>query len=156
LSLIIAVSFYYIAIGLPGAGPMSGNRLFGEWQLVSERVAAIDEKVEHETGSTPVVIATDRNFISSELSFYNEGALRKIGGSDLVGSRSLMWAYWFPRSAALGRNLLMVDLNRQNLENSYFPAYFDKLGEIYSEPLIKRGRMIGHVYWRVGYRYKGA
>jgi dolichol-phosphate mannosyltransferase len=155
LSLLIAASFSYIAMGLPGAGPMSGNRLFGEWRVFAATVDKIYKSVEEETGSAPVVLGGDRNFISSELSFYSDSHIENIAGSYLIGSQSLMWAIWFPRAAAAGMNVLMVDFDRSNLMSPYLRVDFDSLSEIFSEPLEKDGRRIGKLYWRVGYRYKG-
>jgi dolichol-phosphate mannosyltransferase len=155
LILVTGGCFYYIAIGLPGAGPMSGNRLFGEWRLMAEEVGRIYTAVQQKTGSAPIVVGTDRNFISSELSFYDDTRRQTIAGSYLVGSHSLMWGFWFPRSAAMGKNLLLVDLNPHNLTSPYLPQYFKQISKIESDPLAKDGRVIGHVYWRVGYGYKG-
>ena len=55
----------------------------------------------------------------------------------------------------MGKNLLLVDLNPHNLTSRYLPQYFKRISEIESDALTKDGRVIGHVYWRVGYGYKG-
>lgn len=150
--------FYYISSGLPGAGPMTAGRLFGEWQVLANRVESIKKRVELETGSKPVIVGMDKNFISSELSFYDSvdpDGPRNTGGAHFFGSRSLMWAFWFPRSAAVGRNVLMVDFDRSRIEESTLPQHFESLGDISQETLKKDGRIVGYFYWRVGYRYRG-
>ena len=158
LLLIHGGSFYYIARGLPGAGPMTGERLFGEWRLLADGVKSVKRDVEAKTGSQPVIIGLDKNFISSELTFYDavdNKVAANTGGAHFFGKESLMWAFWYPRSAALGRNFLMVDFKRKSLANPLLPQYFETLGEIAQESLIKDGRVVGYFYWRIGYRYRG-
>jgi dolichol-phosphate mannosyltransferase len=158
LVLIIGASFCYISLGLPGAGLMTGERLFGEWRLLAERVGTIEKLVKIETGSEPIIVGMDKNFISSELSFYSavdSDGPKNIGASHLVGGESLMWAFWLPRSAAIGRNLLMIDLNRNKLLKPALADYFEKISEVRTETLEKYGRVVGRIYWRAGYGYQG-
>src|SRR5262245_43547411 len=100
----------------------------------------------------------DRNFISSELSFYDfvdHDGTKNMGGAHLFGNRSLMWAFWFPKSVAVGRNVLMVDLDRKRVEDPTLRQYFVSLGPACEESLQKNGRLVGYFYWRVGYQYRG-
>ena len=150
--------FYYVSLGLPGAGPMRAGRLFGEWRALAKSVEEIERRVELETGSKPVIAGMDRNFISSELSFYDfvdHDGTKNMGGAHLFGSRSLMWAFWFPKSVAVGRNVLMVDLDRKKVEDLTLSQHFDSLGPASEESLKKNGRLVGNFYWRVGYHYRG-
>jgi len=158
LLFIHGVSFYYISLGLPGAGPMTADRLFGEWRALANSVETIKKQFEVKTGSKPVVVGMDKNFISSELSFYDPAdhdGPKNTGGAHFFGNRSLMWAFWFPRSAAVGRNFLMIDLNRKRLTHSSLPDYFDRVSDVFEETLKKDGRVVGYFYWRVGYNYRG-
>ncbi|HLN83573.1 MAG TPA: hypothetical protein VK355_08155, partial [Candidatus Binatia bacterium] len=158
LVLILGASFCYISLGLPGAGPMTGERLFGEWRLLAERVGTIEKLVKIETGSEPIIVGMDKNFISSELSFYSavgSDGPKDIGGSHLVGGESLMWAFWFPRSAAMGKNLLMIELNRSKLFKRDLVDYFEKIGEVHTTTFEKYGRVVARIYWRMGYGYRG-
>ena len=139
--------FYYVSLGLPGAGPMTAGRLFGEWRALANSVEEIKSRVELETGSEPVIAGMDRNFISSELSFYDfvdHDGTKNMGGAHLFGSRSLMWAFWFPKSVAVGRNVLMVDLDRKRVEDPTLRRYFDSLGPAFEESLQKNGRLVGY------------
>jgi dolichol-phosphate mannosyltransferase len=149
-------SFYYISLGLPGAGPMTAERLFGEWRALANSVETVKTQIELKTGSKPVVVGMDKNFISSELSFYDlvDGP-KNTGGPHFFGNRSLMWAFWFPRSAAVDRNFLMIDLNRKRLMQPSLPQYFETVSDVFEETLKKDGRVVGYFYWRVGYRYRG-
>jgi dolichol-phosphate mannosyltransferase len=148
------LSFEYVTRGMPGAGLMTPGRLFGEWRQLAEKVAKIETMVEAKTGSKPLTVGMDRNFIASELSFYNDTAFN-TGGPHLFGSRSLMWAIWAPRSAAVGRNLLLIDFDRKRITSPAFAQYFDRIGEVSQETLENSGRVVGYFYWRVGYGYKG-
>jgi dolichol-phosphate mannosyltransferase len=151
-------SFYYIAKGLPGAGPMSAERLFGEWRALADSVNTIRQDLEKKIGAKPIIVGMDKNFISSELSFYDfpdhDGPV-DTAGPHLFGSASLMWAFWFPRSAAAGRNILMIDFNQKSLTNPFLSQNFEAISEVFRETIKKDGRVVGYFYWRVGYRYRG-
>ncbi len=155
LLIIHGASFYYISLGLPGAGPMTPSRLFGEWRALANSVETVKRRVQLETGSKPVIVGMDKNFISSELSFYDPDGPENTGGAHFFGNRSLMWLFWFPRSAAVGKNVLMIDLDRKQLVQPSLPQYFDAVGDVFEETLKKDGRVVGYFYWRVGYRYRG-
>ena len=148
------LSFQYVTRGMPGAGLMTPGRLFGEWRELAEKVAKIENAVEAKTGSKPLTVGMDRNFIASELSFYNDSAYN-TGGSHLLGGRSLMWAAWAPRSAAIGRDLLLIDFDRKRLSSPSFAQLFQSIDDVSTETLENDGRLVGYFYWRVGYGYKG-
>jgi dolichol-phosphate mannosyltransferase len=155
LLIIHGTVFYYISMGLPGAGPMTAGRLFGEWREFAREVETIKQNVEQETGSKPVVVGMDKNFVSSELSFYNPDGLYNTGGAHFFDSRSLMWLFWFPRAKAVGKNVLMVDFDRRRVEELSLSRYFGKVSDVFEETLQKDGRVVGKFYWRVGYDYQG-
>jgi dolichol-phosphate mannosyltransferase len=149
--------FYYISRGLPGAGPMSPERLFGEWRELAEKVGQIRTTVEAKNGSRPIIVGMDKNFISSEISFYDsidDYAPYNTGGSHFFGQRSLMWAIWYPRSAAVGKDFLMIDFDRKRLMSPKLSQYFDTLSDVSTESLKNNGRVVGYFYWRVGHAYR--
>jgi dolichol-phosphate mannosyltransferase len=155
LIFIHSASFYYISLGLPGAGPMSPERLFGDWRGLAEKVGKIRSMVEVKNGTRPVVVGMDKNFISSELSFYGSiNDYGTTGGAHLFGQRSLMWAVWFPPSAALGKDILMIDFDRKRIMSPKLSQYFETLGDVSMESLEHNGRVVGHFYWRVGRAYR--
>ncbi len=150
--------FYYLSLGLPGAGPVSPKHLFAPWRLLGEKVAIIEATIEAETKSEPVIVGMDKNFISSELSFYafaDHKGVTNTGGPHFFGERSLMWEVWLPGSAVLGRNFLMIDFDRRRLSDPSLSQYFDTTSDVSTEILERNGRAIGSFYWRVGYRYHG-
>ncbi|HEX9144335.1 MAG TPA: glycosyltransferase family 39 protein [Candidatus Binatia bacterium] len=154
LLFIHGVAFDYITRGLPGAGLMTPGRLFGDWRELAGKVAKIEPRIEAKTGSKPLIVGMDRNFIASELSFYND-APYNTGGPHFFGSRSLMWAIWFPRSSAIGRNFLMIDFDRKSIMSPALAKYFEAISDVSTETLENGGRVVGYFYWRVGYHYRG-
>ena len=156
--IIHGAGFYYLSLGLPGAGPVSPKHLFAPWRLLGEKVAIIEATIEAETKSEPVIVGMDKNFISSELSFYafaNHNGMTNTGGPHFFGERSLMWEVWLPGSAVLGRNFLMIDFDRRRLSDPSLSQYFDTTSDVSTEHLERDGRAVGSFYWRVGYRYHG-
>lgn len=155
LVLIHTGSFYYLSQGLPGAGPMSPDRLFGAWRELGEKVDAITDRVEIKNGTRPIVVGMDKNFISSELSFYGApDDYEFTAGAHLFGQPSQMWAVWFPQSAAIGKDVVMIDFNRRRLTSRRLSKHFESLGDVSVETLKNNGRVVGFFYWRVGYAYR--
>ena len=158
LLIILGASFYYIAMGLPGTGPVSPRHLFGPWRQLGDKVESIENAVEAETKSQPVIVGMDKNHISSLLSFYDfvdNDAVMNTGGPHFFGGRSLMWALWLPASKVVGRNFLMVDFDGKRLSSPNLSRYFDTTSKVFAEVLKINDRVVGHFYWRIGYRYHG-
>jgi dolichol-phosphate mannosyltransferase len=148
--------FYYFSLGLPGA-PMSAKRAFGPWRLLTQRVDQIEHGLFDETGSEPIIVGMDKHMISSETSFYDSNdrdGVKNTGGPHLFGGRSLMWEFWLPRSAAVGKNILMVDFDPKRLGDPSLAQHFERIGEVVNETLKKDGRVVGSFYWRIGYGYR--
>ena len=148
----------YVSLGLPGAGPMVPERLFGAWRELANKVDRIESAVEAKTGAKPIIVGMDKNFISSELSFYHagdKGGPFNTGGVHFFGGRSLMWELWFPRSAAAGRDFLLIDFDRKRILSPGLSEHFATLSDVSIEKLTYLGRTVGHFYWRVGHAYRG-
>src|SRR5206468_9180698 len=62
LLLIIGLWFYYLALGLPGIGPMSSKRLFVPWKRLGEKVDFLERKLENETGSQQLIFGMDKYY----------------------------------------------------------------------------------------------
>jgi len=159
LLLIIGLWFYYLALGLPGIGPMSSKQLFGPWKSMGEKVDVIERKMENETGSQPLIFGMDKYFISSELAFYDDpldlDRFQNAGGPHLFGGRGLMWEYWFPSSAEVGRTMVMIDFRHDTLSNPLLARYFSRTSDVFRESIERNGDTVGYFYWRVGYDYRG-
>ncbi|MGH7875358.1 MAG: glycosyltransferase family 39 protein [Candidatus Binatia bacterium] len=149
-------TFYYFSLGLPGS-PMSSARAFGAWRLLAARVGQIEKVVEAKSGSEPIVVGMDKYNIASEISFYDHAdrdGSTDAGGPNLFGGRSLMWAYWMPRSAALGRDFLMIDFGKKRLASPELAEHFETVGDVFDETVKKDGRVVAYFHWRVGYGYR--
>jgi dolichol-phosphate mannosyltransferase len=148
--------FHYLGMGLPGLS-MSEKRAFGAWRQVGERVGQLEQALEVETGAEPLIVGMDKYMISSELSFYDlsdRGGTHNMAGPHLFGGRSNMWEYWLPRSAAIGRNLLLIEFDSKKLTDPFLAEHFDRMSEVSKETLKKDGRIVGSFHWRVGYNYR--
>jgi len=156
LLLFYGTSLLYIYAGLPGIGPFSGMPLPVAWEEMGNQVETIAQKVQAETAAEPLIIGMDRYWIASELSFYGGGedhARLKMGGRHLFGGQSLMWNFWLPRSAAVGRNLVLIGFDDAGLTNPALAKYFAHLGQVCTEEIRKNGRVMGYFHWRVGFNY---
>jgi dolichol-phosphate mannosyltransferase len=135
---------------------MTSTRAFGAWRLLSARVGQIEKLIEKKTGTEPVIVGMDKYRISSVTSFYDyadrDGSWN-TGGPHLFGGRSLMWEYWLPRSAAIGRNFLMIDFEHKRLANPKLSEHFESVGDVFNETLKEDGRVVASFHWRVGYGY---
>ncbi len=158
LLLIVSVGFYYIYLGLPWVGAMAEGRLFGPWKMLGTKVDALQRKIEVETGTKPLVVGMDRYLITSELAFYDQldgDRFKNAGGTHFFGGQSLMWEYWFPSSAQVGRTIIMVDLRAERLAKRPYHEFFERISDIFTETLEINGRDVGQLYWRIGYGYRG-
>ncbi len=158
LLIVHGASFYYISMGLPGTGFVSPKRLFGPWRQLGAKVEAIENTVQAETKSEPIIVGMDKNFISSLLSFYDfvdNDAVSNTGGPHFFGGRSLMWALWLPASTVVGRNFIMVDFDRKRLADPKLSRYFDTTSKVFTDVLDVNDRVVGRFHWRIGYRYHG-
>ena len=158
LLLTTSAGFYYIYLGLPGAGQMAEGRLLGPWRIMGMNVDAIQRRIEVETGTRPLVVGMDKYMITSQLTFYDQlnGDRVKNGGAPhFFGDQGLMWEYWFPSSAQIGKNIILVDLRTKRLTKPELSQFFERLSDVSTETLEVDGRQVGNFYWRIGYGYRG-
>jgi len=151
------VGLGYIYLGLPGFPSQTGMPLPVAWEEFGRKIVMIKHRVKSETGSEPLIVGMDKYWISSELSFYdnrNHSALPAVGGQHLLGKESLMWKFWVPKQAALGRNILIVSFNSRDLENSQITKHFSKVSEVSTEAVRKGEHVVTYFSWRVGYGYR--
>jgi hypothetical protein len=80
--------------------------------------------------------------------------MAEISGQHLFGENSLMWAFWKPLSAAQGKLVLMVALKEEELQNHVLAKYFERMGPVLQQRIVKNGRTVGRFSYRVGYGYR--
>ncbi len=150
-------ALHYLALGLPGIG-YSDNlaRVPIAWKVFGRQAALIDADLESATGHEPLRVGMDKEFLSSEMAFYdpvdNDGATNTAGRS-LFGFESLMYDYWFPAARQRGRNVILFALNSGDLSDRIFAAKFSYLGPIRNRILYKKAVRAGQFYYRVGYNF---
>jgi dolichol-phosphate mannosyltransferase len=103
-----------------------------------------------------VIVGMDKNSISSELAFYDPDGdgLIEMSGRHLFGENSLMWAFWKPVSAAKDKLVLMVAFREEEIQNPVLANYFERVGPVLQQKIIKNGRTVGRFSYRVGYGYR--
>ena len=157
LLLTTGADFYYIYLRLPWSGSFSEGRLLGPWKMIGTKVDAIQRKIEAETGTTPLVVGVERYMITSQLAFYDQvrgDRFKNAGGPHFFGGQALMWEFWFPSAAQIGKNMILVDLRPSRLQSYDFSQFFERVSDLSRETLEIDGREVGQFYWRVGYGYR--
>jgi len=156
LLLLYGSGMYYILLGLPGLPPLNEMPVPAAWQEMGSTVEAIERNVQARTGQQPLVVGTDKYFISSQLAFYDPGrnGPKDISGQHLFGKTSLMWSKWSPGSLAIGKNIIMVDFEKDELQGARIEKSFTGLSSIRRQIIRKNGEIFGYFYYRIGYDYK--
>jgi dolichol-phosphate mannosyltransferase len=148
---------HYLALGLPGV-PYSAqmNLLPVGWRELARHVDRIESEVLRQTKAEPLVLGTDRNFISSELAFYDidksEGA-KETAGVHLFGKKALMYELWFPEALQEGRSLILVAFNEKDLTRAAVDKRTARLGPVVRGELSRDGKFIRPYFYRVAYGY---
>jgi dolichol-phosphate mannosyltransferase len=151
-----AAGLHYLVLGLPGIGYSEQIQLVPVgWRNLGHQVGQLEEELERETHEEPLVVGMQRNFISSELAFYDphgDGA-HKTAGPNLFGGSSLMYEWWFPNKAQDGRTLLLVSFDADDLTRSSVLRHVEHLGPVETGAFQKNGKMIRRYFYcyAVGY-----
>ncbi len=152
-----AGGLYYLALGTPGLQFGREMSVPVAWEELAGEAAALRRQHADPTGRAPMLVGMDKNFVSSEMAFYQSagaGGRSEISGRHLFDKGSRMWSYWRSPADPIGRDILMVDLEPQELRLPRLPRYFQRIGEVGSVPVRKRGRTVAHLYWRMGHGYR--
>lgn len=155
--LIYGGGMYYLLLGLPGLPPGAGMSLPVAWEEMAHAIEQIDDQIGAEIGEEPIIVGMDKYFISSEHAFYDphHDGLEETSGRHLFGGNSLMWAYWKPTDTAIGKNVMLIAFEREELSNSALEDYFARISDVTTQPIEKNGRVVGQFYYRIGYSYRG-
>ncbi len=155
LVLLYGAAFNYLRPGFPCIlYPQNMTEIAG-WKDLGRQIEDIGHEIEAQTGVTLLIVGMDKYNISSELAFYGdpEGPSR-TAGSHLFGHRSLMYQFWFPESDQNGKTMLMVNTNRESLDEEAVKSRFNELTEIAEIPVKLNGIIIGKYFYRTGFGYK--
>ncbi len=152
-----AAGLHYLVLGLPGIGYSQQIQLVPVgWRNLGDQIGEIENALEEQTHEQPLVVGMHRNFISSELAFYDpdrDGA-QETAGPHLFGGKSLMYEWWFPKKLQEGRTLLLVSFDADDLTHSSVLRHVERLGPIEKGVFGKNGKPIRPFFYcyAVGYR----
>jgi dolichol-phosphate mannosyltransferase len=149
---------HYCAIGLPGLAYGNGDFLFG-WDDLAQQVEQEVDEIAAREGERPLVAGMDRYKIASGLAFYRNKnvsgetagitLVKETTGSHLFGSSSLMYSYWYPKSQAASKDILVISHKKEWLQPAAFRKHYKKLGDIQEITINKRGKTAGRYYYRL-------
>lgn len=156
--LIYGGGMYYILLGLPGVSPKARMSLPIAWEEMACAIEEIDTQLKTEDGEEPIIVGMDKYFISSQHAFYDpkHDGLEETSGRHLFGENSLMWAYWKPMAAAFGKDVVLIAFNHKNLLSAAIDGSFARISGIATQPVEKKGRVVGYFYYRIGYGYRNS
>jgi dolichol-phosphate mannosyltransferase len=126
------------------------------WAEMARVVEEIETPLGEQSGRDLVIVGMDKDSISSELAFYDPDGdgMIEMSGRHLFGEDSLMWAFWKPVSAAKDKLVLMVAFREEEIQNPVLANYFERVGPVLQQKIIKNGRTVGRFSYRVGYGYR--
>jgi dolichol-phosphate mannosyltransferase len=154
-----AAGLYYLVLGLPGAGYSKQVQLVPVgWRNLASQVGEIQGALERDTHQEPLIVGMQRNFLSSELAFYDpdrDGA-HETAGPHLFGDNSLMYEWWFPKKLQEGRTLLLVSFDAADLTRSSVLRHVAHLGPVQSGIFRKNGKPIRPFYYCSAFGYRSA
>jgi dolichol-phosphate mannosyltransferase len=154
-----AAGFHYLVLGLPGIGYSKQVQLVPVgWRNLGDQVGELEGALERETHQEPLIVGMQRNFISSELAFYDpdrDGA-RETAGPHLFGGTSLMYEWWFPNKLQEGRTLLLVSFDAADLTRSSVVRHVAHLGPVEAGVFSKNGKPIRPYYYCYALGYHSA
>jgi dolichol-phosphate mannosyltransferase len=156
--LIYAAGLHYLVMGLPGLGYGKHIELIPVgWHDFSRRVAETAAAVRKETGVDPLIVGMDRYAIASEVAFYGAKATKSVvqtSSAHLFGGIGLMYERWTPPELQVGRTLLLVAWDREDLTGKTIQSHAERLGPVEDETLSRDGQIVRHYYQRLAYNYR--
>jgi dolichol-phosphate mannosyltransferase len=155
--LVYGAALHYMALGLPAIGYSDDpTTLPVAWKEFGRQAALIEQDIDAVTGDEPLRVGIDKNFLSSEMAFYDpvdkDGAAN-TAGRRLFGRDSLMYDYWFPAPQQRGRTVILFALKSNDLLDPVFETHFERLGPVREQVIYKGSARAGRFYYRVGYNY---
>ncbi len=158
--LIYATFLQYLSFGLPGAGWAPGIALLPVgWSELGRDIEKQKAAISPPANGRVLVVGFDRNFTAAAAAYYNSdkiNAVRDTTGAHLFGRRALMFEYWFPIKDQIGATLLLVSIDRHDLDSRRVRDRTASLAPIEEHWLARGGRRIIPYYTRVATGYRSA
>jgi len=160
MSLIYGAGLHYLVLGWPGLSYGRHTELVPVgWRDLSRQITEVTATMRRETGDEPLVVGMDRYVVASELAFYavaRGGPPVSVSSQHLFGGIGLMYERWTPAESQDGRTLLLVALDRGDLDGKAIESHVARLGPVTDGVLMKDGQIVRHYYYRMGYQYSHA
>lgn len=162
--LILGAVLYHSVLGFPGL-PYPGDQpfLLG-WQNLALHIEDFENRIESKH-SSPIIVGLDKYRIASGLAFYRTKILekdsrpdsgegtRQTAGRNFFGQNSLMYAFWYPKKRYIGRSMILVSDDREDLRRKNVTGSFRKMGDIREVALVKNKKTVKSYYYRLGESY---
>jgi dolichol-phosphate mannosyltransferase len=157
--MIYSAGLYYLVLGIPGVGYTQHTELVPvEWRDFGVQIDGIADALRAKYRDRFLVVGMDRYAIASELAFYSHDRSRSVAETSsghLFDDVGLMYERWFPVSQQLGRTLLLVAWDPDQLAAAHLEKHVDRLEPVQEGVLARDGRVVRRYFYRVahGYRY---
>jgi dolichol-phosphate mannosyltransferase len=160
------LALQFLALGAPGIGYPDAH-LFG-WEDLAVQVERIEDQVEYETGSEPLVVGLDKYNIASQLAFYRTKILRhgddehraegvrETAGRHFFGKESLMYRYWHPVEEHRGRNMVLVADELAQITDDRVRSHFERVSAPIRIRPLEHGKQSTEFYVGIGYGFRSA
>jgi dolichol-phosphate mannosyltransferase len=154
-----AAGLYHLAIGIPGLGYSRHAELVPVgWRELGRQIHGLAGTIAKTAGSDPLIVGMDRYAIASELAFYapdRRKSVSQTSSGHLFGQMGLMYERWFPPAAEIGRTLLLVAWNRDELAGEHLQPSVERLEPISEGIVMRDDETVRHYYYRLAYGYRG-
>jgi dolichol-phosphate mannosyltransferase len=155
LLLFDGLRFQYFAVGIPGLGYGAHPETVPVgWRELGRQVHTIAQHA----AIRPLIVGMDRYFLASELAFYApdpNAAVSDVTAAHLFGHVGLMYERWTPPAAELGRELLLISWDADDLDSPEVRAGVKELGPLQEGELRRDERFVRRYYYRFAFGYSG-
>lgn len=159
--LLFAGLLHYLVLTLPGVpyNNFAAENYF--WREASAVVERLEGDLRQRTGQEPLVIGLSRFSVASSLAFYDHaGGITNIRSQNMLGKKAVMFDVWYPSQPPTTRPIILVAAKRRDLDESNgngaaLHRMLDHLGPIQSREVLRDGKLLRHVYYRIAQGYTG-
>ena len=155
LLLFDGLRFEYFSVGIPGLG-------YGDhpetvpvgWRELGRQVHTIAQHA----ASRTLIVGMDQYYLASELTFYApdpNAAVNDVTAAHLFGHVGLMYERWTSPAAELGRALLLISWDADDLDSPEVRAGVEELGPLQEGELRRDERFVRRYYYRFALGYSG-
>ena len=157
---VIFIGFlHYLSLGIPGVGyPEKIELVPVGWSELGKALGERKLALEKTSGGPVWIVGMDKNFIASEVAFYQKNqinAVQKTTGVHLFGGNSLMYRFWTPATEVQGATLLLVALKPGDLAGKLeVPIQSTPSGPVEDYWLERGGKKICRYYVQIVTNYQ--